>query len=160
MHKKPKNYNRTFRCTLPVKIPFLFSERRWSKVWGWPKVHRIITFFVKAPEVWQFLSPVEMTLHYGPTDREPFFTGYRAAVFLTAPLDHVYNWIEGRDMAFWFAKEEAPPGYPWHHRVLWPIRDLSRRTRALAFTWLAHNGDDWSFLRAAKASVCLALDSL
>lgn len=148
-----KLFSRTLRFHLPVNLPY-WSDKK-SVFWMWPRFREIIKIYASGEKGTRV--PVEVILRWGPTDRYKLFCGYRMALLLTSAARWFDDWVECRDLKFWHAKEEPPPGYPWHHRMLWPFQTLGKRIQAFTFTWIARNGDDWSWLYAGKTSICIAL---
>jgi hypothetical protein len=150
-----RKLSQPLKFTLPFKIPY--SPPKKVRFWGWPSRHQLISLRIRKPSPSSWAT-VDVSLNYRPPDSEPVFSGYRIALLLASPFRYLYDWVEGRDLEFWYAEDKPPPGFPLSYRMLWPLRDVSQCLRALVFTWLARNGDDWTLARALKASVSLALN--
>lgn len=82
---------------------------------------------------------------------------YKLALTITEPLRKFDEWAEDRYMRFYFNDEGTPKYIPFKYRVFFGPQRIAERLRAIVFVWLWRNEEDWTFLRACKATVCLLL---
>lgn len=112
-------------------------------------------------EKWQasFLQCAErregsMKLKNGSIDTPEDRRLYRACV-IAEPIRRAWAWLENED---WSGFSEDLEWHPTAKLKFYRRTSLIlERWSALIFLWVARNGEDWTFWRAVKATVCLLL---